>query len=70
MPNEPFSTNYKPVLQLQTPYTLLPNVSSYLIRYAGWLKHQHQGLYCMFSLAKGIRTFSTYYESDFFNGAR
>ena len=38
-----YSTYYRPVLQLQTPCTLLPNVSSDLIKHAGWLKHQDQG---------------------------
>ena len=50
-----YSTDYRPVVQLQTPCTLLPNVSSDLIRHAGWLKHQDQGLCCMFSLVKGIQ---------------
>ena len=35
-----YSTNHKPVLQLQTPCTLLLNASSDLIRHAGCLKHQ------------------------------
>ena len=46
-------------MQLLTPYTLLPNVTSHLIWDAGWLgfgkKHQDQGLCSIFSLTKGIQ---------------
>ena len=63
-----YSTDYKPVLQLQTPCTFLPNVSLDLIRHAGWSKHKgkvYAACFLLWRIFKSWSTFSTYCESDF-----